>query len=99
MREITESAGAMQIASEDDLNEAVVSAEKTAILYVRRPVLPWPAFATPVRKAGSDGGQGGCGINCHSLKFTDSAAAKLQQNIISAVDCKTETVARILKVA
>ena len=32
------------------------------------------------------------------LKFTDSAAEKLQGNIITAEDCKTETVARILKV-
>jgi threonine synthase len=33
------------------------------------------------------------------LKFTDSAAAKLQKSIITTDDCKTETVANILKIS
>jgi len=100
MREITESAGAMQIASEDDLNEAVAVCGKDGYF-----VCPQTGIALAgVRNACKEGWiRPGARVvvvsTATGLKFTDSAAAKLQQNIISAVDCKTETVARSLKVA
>jgi threonine synthase len=100
MREITHSKGAMQIASERDLNEAVAICGKDGYF-----VCPQTGIALAgVRNARREGWihKGSRVVvvsTATGLKFTDSAAASLQNNIISAADCKTDTVAKILKVS
>jgi threonine synthase len=100
MREITNSKGAMQTASEHDLNEAVSICGKDGYF-----VCPQTGIALAgVRNARRQGWiQGGSRVvvvsTATGLKFTDSAAANLQNNMISAKDCRTETVAKILKIS
>jgi threonine synthase len=100
MREITTSGGAMQIASEQDLNEAVAICGKDGYF-----VCPQTGIALAgVRNASRQGwilpGSRVVVVSTATgLKFTDSVAANLQKNIITAQDCKTETVAKILKVS
>jgi len=100
MREITISAGAMQIAAERDLNEAVAICGRDGYF-----VCPQTGIALAgVRNARRQGWiRRGSRVvvvsTATGLKFTDSAALNLQNNIISAQDCQTETVAKILKVA
>jgi len=100
MREITQSGGAMQMAEESDLNEAVAICGKDGYF-----VCPQTGIALAgVRNACRQGWiRSGARIvvvsTATGLKFTDSAAANLQNNIISAEDCKTDTVAKILKVS
>jgi threonine synthase len=100
MREIINSEGAMQIAAERDLNEAVAVCGKDGYF-----VCPQTGIAlTGVRNARRQGwiGRGSRVVvvsTATGLKFTDSAASNLQSNIISTEDCKTETVAKILKVS
>jgi threonine synthase len=99
MREITNSGGAMQIAGERDLNEAVSICGKDGYF-----VCPQTGIALAgVRNASQQGWiRKGSKVvvvsTATGLKFTDSAAANLQNNIISVADCQTETVAKILKV-
>jgi threonine synthase len=99
MREITISKGAMQIASEADLNEAVSICGRDGYF-----VCPQTGIAlTGVRNARilgwiRPGSKVVVVSTATGLKFTDSAAAKLQGNIITAPDCQTSTVAQILKV-
>ncbi len=100
MREITNSGGAMQIAEERDLNEAVAICGKDGYF-----VCPQTGIALAgVRNARRQGwiSRGARVVvvsTATGLKFTDSAAANLQRDIISAQDCKTETVAKILKIS
>jgi threonine synthase len=100
MREITASQGAMQIAEEHDLNEAVAICGKDGYF-----VCPQTGIALAgVRNARKQGWiRSGSKVlvvsTATGLKFTDSAAANLQDNIITAGDCKTTTVAKILKVS
>jgi threonine synthase len=100
MREITLSSGAMQIAREVDLNEAVSICGKDGHF-----VCPQTGIALAgvrnARRLGwiSSGSRVVVVSTATGLKFTDSAAASLQDNIISAQDCRTETVAKILKVS
>ncbi|MDD5688667.1 MAG: threonine synthase [Caldisericia bacterium] len=100
MREIILSEGAMQIAEERDLNEAVSICGKDGYF-----VCPQTGIAlTGVRNARRQGWilKGSRVVvvsTATGLKFTDSAAANLQGNIISADNCATETVAKILKVS
>jgi threonine synthase len=100
MREITNSRGAMQIAAERDLNEAVAICGKDGYF-----VCPQTGIALAgVRNARKQNWIGkGARVMVVStatgLKFTDSAAANLLSNIISAQDCETETVAKILEVS
>ncbi len=99
MREITNSKGAMQVAAERDLNEAVAICGKDGYF-----VCPQTGIALAgVRNARREGWiRSGARVvvvsTATGLKFTDSAAVNLQSNIISAEDCRTETVARILKI-
>ena len=100
MREIVSSRGAMQIAAESDLNEAVAICGKDGYF-----VCPQTGIALAgvrnARKQGwiSKGSRVVVVSTATGLKFTDSAAANLQDNIISADDCKTDTVAKILQVS
>jgi threonine synthase len=100
MREITSSCGAMQVAAESDLNEAVAICGKDGYF-----VCPQTGIALAgvrnARRLGwiRNGSRVVVVSTATGLKFTDSAAANLQNNIISAGDCNTETVAKILKVS
>ncbi len=98
MREITYSHGAMQVATEHDLNEAVSVCGKDGYF-----VCPQTGIALAgVRKARKEGwikkGEKVVVVSTATgLKFTETAAIHLQHNIISASDCKTETIAKILQ--
>lgn len=100
MREIIYSQGAMQVATEYDLNEAVSVCGKDGYF-----VCPQTGIALAgVRNARRQGwihrdSRVVVVSTATGLKFTDSAAANLQDNIISVDDCETETVAKILKVS
>jgi threonine synthase len=97
MREIVASEGRMNIVNEALLNEAVsvcgldghfvCPQTGTALAGVKKAVelgeIPRGATVAVVSTA-------------NGLKFTESAASNLLQNIISAKDCRTETVADIL---
>jgi threonine synthase len=99
MREITNSKGAMQIAAELDLNEAVSICGRDGYF-----VCPQTGIALAgVRNARQKGcirkGEKVVVVSTATgLKFTESAAANLQSDIITAADCKTESIAKILKV-
>jgi len=99
MREITISKGAMQVATEQDLNEAVAICGRDGHF-----ICPQTGIALAgVRNARRQGWiRKGARVvvvsTATGLKFTDSAALKLQNEIVTAGDCKTETVAKILKV-
>jgi len=90
----------MQIASEHDLNEAVSICGKDGYF-----VCPQTGIALSgvrnARKLGWIKGDSRVVVvsTATGLKFTDSAAQNLKHNIISASNCKTETVARILGVS
>jgi threonine synthase len=99
MREITASRGAMQITAEKDLNEAVSICGKDGYF-----VCPQTGIALAgvrnARKQGwlSPGAKVLVVSTATGMKFTDSVTDKLQSNIVSSKDCKTESVAKILKI-
>jgi threonine synthase len=100
MREIINSEGAMQIAQERDLNEAVAICGKDGYFVCPQTGIALTGVRNAVRQGWiSKGSRVVVVSTATGLKFTDSAAANLQSNIISAEDCKTETVAKILKVS
>jgi len=97
MREIIVSKGAMRVAQEADLNEAVSICGKDGIF-----VCPQTGIALAgVRDAIKSGW-----ISSHDtvvvvstatgLKFTESASSKLEHKILEAKDCSTETVAQMM---
>ncbi len=100
MREIINSRGAMQIASENDLNEAVAVCGKDGYFVCPQTGIALTGVRNAVRQGWIRKGSRVVVVSTATgLKFTDSAAANLQSNIISTEDCKTETVAKILKVS
>jgi threonine synthase len=100
IREITLSGGGMQIAPEQELNEAVAVCGRDGYF-----VCPQTGIALAgVRNARRQGWiRSGSRVvvvsTATGLKFTDSVGATLQKDILTAGDCKTETVAKILKIA
>jgi threonine synthase len=100
MREITISGGAMQIAAERDLNEAVSICGKDGYFVCPQTGIALAGVRNARKQAWIKGGSRVVVVSTATgLKFTDSAAANLQSNIISAEDCQTKTVAKILKVS
>lgn len=97
MREIIASGGAMQIAPEVDLNEAVAVCGRDGHF-----VCPQTGIALDgVRQAVARGWiKKGARVvvvsTATGLKFTEAAAAKLGKNIVDAGDCQPSTVAGIL---
>jgi threonine synthase len=97
MREILSSNGAMVIADEAALNEAVSVCGRDGYF-----VCPQTGTALEgVRRAVKDGtiAEGSRVVvvsTANGLKFTESASANLLGNIIKAPDCKLSTVANIL---
>jgi len=90
----------MQIASEHDLNEAVSICGKDGYFVCPQTGIALSGVRT-ARKVGWIKGDSRVVVvsTATGLKFTDSAAQNLKHNIISASNCKTETVARILGVS
>jgi threonine synthase len=100
MREIHNSDGAMQIAAEKDLNEAVSICGKDGYFVCPQTGIALAGVRIARRQGWIRAGSKVVVVSTATgLKFTDSAAANLQNEIISAQDCKTETVAKILKVS
>lgn len=99
MREITNSSGAMQIAAERDLNEAVSICGKDGYFVCPQTGIALAGVRNARRQGWIEAGARVVVVSTATgLKFTDSAALNLQRNIITAQDCQTETVAKILKV-
>lgn len=100
MREIIQSEGAMQVAEERDLNEAVSICGKDGYFVCPQTGIALAGVRNARRQGWISRGSRVVVVSTATgLKFTDSAAANLQGNIISADNCKTETVAKILKVS
>lgn len=100
MREITRSGGAMQIASEHDLNEAVAICGKDGYFVCPQTGIALAGVRNALREGWIQSGSRVVVVSTATgLKFTDSAAANLQGSITSAPDCRTETVAGILQIA
>jgi threonine synthase len=100
MREITLSGGAMQIASEKDLNEAVGVCGRDGYFVCPQTGIALAGVRNARRKGWlKEGSKVVVVSTATGLKFTDSVADKLQSTIITAGDCRTSTVAGILKVA
>jgi len=97
MREIDHSRGSMKVASEYDLNNAVAECGKDGYF-----VCPQTGIALAgVRNAVRDGlikkyQRVVVVSTATGLKFTETAAAHLQHNIISAKNCRTKTVVKIM---
>ncbi len=98
MREIVHSCGAMQVATEHDLNEAVSICGKDGYFVCPQTGLALAGVRNAVKKGWIKKGEKVVVVSTATgLKFTETAAAHLQSNIISAKDCKTETVAKIIQ--
>lgn len=97
MREIVNSEGAMQVAEEEDLNEAVAICGKDGYFVCPQTGIALAGVRNAVRKGWIKKGERVVVVSTATgLKFTDSAAANLEKNIINAGNCKPETVAKIL---
>ncbi len=100
MREIVNSGGAMQMAEEADLNEAVAICGKDGYFVCPQTGIALAGVRNARQKGWIKAGSRVVVVSTATgLKFTDSAAANLQKNIISAPDCETKTVARILQIS
>lgn len=97
MREICASNGAMQIASEKDLNEAVAVCGKDGIFVCPQTGTGLAGLRNAVKCRSIKKGEKVVVVSTATgLKFTESAAAHLQDNIIHAKNCKADTVAKIM---
>jgi threonine synthase len=98
MREIVHSRGAMQVAAERDLNEAVSVCGKDGYFVCPQTGMALAGVRNAVKAGWIKKGERVVAVSTATgLKFTETAAAHLQHNIISASDCRTETVAEILR--
>lgn len=98
MREIMHSHGAMQVAAEYDLNEAVSICGKDGYFVCPQTGIALVGVRNAVKEGWIKKGERVVVVSTATgLKFTETAAAHLQHNIISASDCKTEIVAEILQ--
>jgi len=99
MREIAHSNGAMEAASEKDLNEAVSVVGQDGYFVCPQTGIAIAAVRNAVKKGWIKKGQNVVVISTATgLKFAESAAANLQDNIIDVKDCRVETVAGILNI-
>jgi len=99
MREIVHSQGAMEVATEHDLNEAVAVCGKDGHFVCPQTGIALTGVRNAVKKNWIRKGEKVVVVSTATgLKFTETAAAHLQHNIISAKDCRTETVAEILNI-
>lgn len=97
IREVAYSKGAMMIAEEEQLNEAVAVCGKDGHFVCPQTGIALAGVKNAVRKNWIKKDEKVVVVSTATgLKFTDSAAASLQKEIIDAEDCKPETVAKIL---
>ena len=97
MREIVHSGGAMQVATESDLNQAVSLCGKDGYFVCPQTGMALAGVRKAVNKGWIKKGERVVVVSTATgLKFTETAVVNLQQNIIFAADCRTETAARIL---
>lgn len=99
MREIVHSKGAMEVAAERDLNEAVAICGKDGYFVCPQTGTALAGVRNALKKGWIKKGEKVVVVSTATgLKFTETAAKHLKHNIISAKDCKTNTVAKILNV-
>jgi threonine synthase len=97
MREIIASQGAMQVAKEWDLMEAVAVCGKDGIFVCPQTGIALSGVRNAVNKGWIKKGERVVVVSTATgLKFTEAAAAKLRTNIIEAENCQANTVAKIL---
>lgn len=98
MREIAHSNGAMQIAEEKDLNEAVAICGQDGHFVCPQTGTALASVRNAVQNGWIKKGEQVVVVSTATgLKFTESASKHLQKNIINADDCEVDTVAKILK--
>jgi len=98
MREIVQSRGAMQIAAERDLNEAVSICGKDGYFICPQTGIALAGVRNAVKEGWIKKGEKVVVVSTATgLKFTETAAAHLKSNIISLNNCKTEAVVKILQ--
>lgn len=98
MREVIDSMGRMTTATEEDLNEAVAICGKDGIFVCPQTGIALAGLRNCVRGGTIFKEETAVVVSTATgLKFTDSAARHLEKNVISASDCQTETVAKILR--
>lgn len=98
MREIVHSCGAVQVATEHDLNEAVSVCGKDGHFVCPQTGMALAGVRNAVKVGWIKKGERVVVVSTATgLKFTETAVAHLQHNIISVNDCRTETVAKILQ--
>jgi len=99
MREIVHSCGAMQVATEQDLNEAVSLCGKDGYFVCPQTGIALAGVRDATKRGWIRKGESVVVVSTATgLKFTETAAAHLQHNIISAGDCRSETVAKIMNI-
>jgi len=97
MREIVHSYGAMQMTTEHDLNEAVSICGKDGYFVCPQTGIALAGVRNAVNKGWIRKGEKVVVVSTATgLKFTETAVAHLQHNIISVNDCRINTVARVL---
>ena len=97
MRETIHSRGATMVANEHDLNEAVAVCGKDGYFVCPQTGIALAGVRNAVKEGLIKKYQRVVVVSTATgLKFTETAAAHLQHNIISASDCRTETVAKIM---
>ncbi len=98
MREIVLSHGAMETVSEHDLNKAVSICGKDGHFVCPQTGIALAGIRNAIRKGWIKKEEKIVVVSTATgLKFTETATTHLRDNIISAADCRTETVAKIMK--
>ena len=98
MREIVHSHGAMQVATEHDLNEAVSVCGRDGHFVCPQTGIALAGVRNAINNDWIKRGERVVVVSTATgLKFTEAAVAHLQHNIISVSDCKTGTVVGILQ--
>lgn len=97
MREILLSNGAMETASEEDLNEAVSVCGKDGYFVCPQTGIALAGVRNAIKRKSIKKGEEIVIVSTATgLKFTESAARNLKDNIIDAKNCDPETVAKLM---
>jgi threonine synthase len=100
MREIVASGGAMQVAQEEELNEAVAVCGRDGHFVCPQTGIALAGVKNAVKKGWINPNERVVVVSTATgLKFTESAAANLAGNIIDLKDCKPESTAKFLGLA
>lgn len=99
MREIVQSRGAMEIASETDLNKAVSVFGQDGYFVCPQTGIALAGVRNAVKKGIIKKGEDVVVVSTATgLKFTESVANRLEKQIINAKSVKTNTVAKLMEV-